>query len=179
MIDKSEVIGRARQAGREVGKEIAEVHGPIWEGQENLAKLIISLTSAILVGSVTFSGDLVGMGSSSAQCPMLLVSSWIILYLAMCSAGLTLWLSLTLKSFRARLTNAEPSLKEQAEAIDPNLTPEKILEKSVGIVRRYANSVTEPIGRADCGTRYSLNVSLILFCLGLGLFLWFGSLQIT
>ncbi len=178
-INTDHIVETAKNAGAEVSKEITEVHGPIWEGQENLAKLIISLSSAMLVGSVTFSGSLVGNNGSPPDSPLLLILSWILLFLTMCSAGLSLWFSLTLKGFRARLTNAEPSLKKGAEKIDPNLTPEQITEKSVELVRAYANAATNPIGSADNGARYSLNISLVFFCLGLGIFLWFGALQIT
>ena len=178
-IDTDYIVETAKNAGAEVSKEIAEVHGPIWEGQENLAKLIISLSSAMLVGTITFSANLVGDEGSRTNCPQLLIGSWILLFLTICLAGMSLWFAVTLKSFRARLTNAEPFLHSGAQTIDPDLSPEQITDKCIELVKEYAGAATKPLGRADNGARYSLNASLVFFCLGLAVFLWFGALQIT
>ena len=57
-INTEYIIQKARIAGQEVGADMVTVHSLLWEGRENLAKLIISLSSAIIVGTITFSGSL-------------------------------------------------------------------------------------------------------------------------
>lgn len=178
-IDTQYVAETARAAAEEVSAEMQEVHGPLWDARESLAKLVVSLSSAILVGTITFSGDLIGSSSLTANCPILVVISWFLLFLALVSSVMSLWFSTNLKSFRVRLTNAEPALEESAKNIDPLLPPDELQLKLVELVAKYANAGSVPLGRADVGARWSLNISLISFSLGVGVFLWFGALQVT
>ena len=41
-----------------INSEIAEIHGPLWNFRVEYAKLLISLCSVILVGTITFSSSL-------------------------------------------------------------------------------------------------------------------------
>jgi hypothetical protein len=173
------VAETARAAAEEVSVEMQKVHGPLWDARDSLAKLVVSLSSAILVGTITFSGDLIGSGSLTTNCPILVVTSWFLLFLALVSSVMSLWFSANLKSFRVRLTNAEPALKDRAGKIDPSLPTDQLQQKLVELVSEYANAGSVPLGRADVGARWSLNISLISFSFGVGVFLWFGALQVT
>jgi hypothetical protein len=177
-IDTDYVSTTARAAAMEVASEMQEVHGPLWEARENLAKLAVSLSSAILVGTITFSGGLVGSTAPSATCPILVITSWSLLFVSLVAGVISLWFSTTFKSFRVRLTNAEPALIESAGKLDPSLPPEKLQQELVKLVVNYANAGSKPVGRADTGARVSLVTSLISFGLGVGVFLWFGALQV-
>jgi len=178
-IDTDYVTETARAAAREVSEEIQEVHGPLWEAREQLAKLVVSLSSAILVGTITFSGDFIGSQEDSAQCPALVVVSWLLLFTSLVAGVVSLWFSTTFKSFRVRLTNAEPALKESAGQLDPLLPPDELQKELVALVASFAKAGSEPVGRADTGARLALVGSLISFALGVGVFLWFGALQVT
>lgn len=178
-INTEYVAETARKAAEEVSSEMQEVHGPLWEARENLAKLVVSLSSAILVGTITFSGALIGSTGPEATCPILVILSWSLLFIALSSGVVSLWFSTSLKSFRVRLTNAESSLVESAGKIDPSLPPEALQEDLVKLVAAYANAGSKPVGRADAGARYALVMSLASFGLGVGVFLWFGALQVT
>lgn len=178
-IDTQYISRTARAAGEEVAAEMQDIHGPLWEARENLAKLVVSLSSAILVGTITFSGGLIGSSTASATCPGLVIISWSLLFVALCAGVVSVWFSTNLKSFRVRLTNAEPDFVENAGKLDPSLTAEQLKKEIVQLVLKYANSATKPIGRAETGSRHSLTVSLVSFGLGVGVFLWFGALQVT
>jgi len=155
------------------------VHGRLWEGRENLAKLIISLSSAMLVGTVTFSSTLLGSTSSATSCPNLLIISWSLLFLSMCLGILSLWHSNTLKSFRARFFNSEPKIEQEASKLDPEVSQEDSIKQILSIVKKYSDASLKPLGNADRNAHYSLNAALIIFSLGVGAFLFFGALQVT
>jgi len=178
-IDPDYVSKTARAAAEEVSAEMQEVHGPLWEARENLAKLAVSLSSAILVGTITFSGGLVGSAAPSATCPILVIVSWSLLFVSLVAGVVSLWFSTTFKSFRVRLTNAEPELVASAEKLDSTLPPEELQQELIKLVVKYANAGSKPVGRADTGARVTLIASLLSFGLGVGVFLWFGALQVT
>jgi hypothetical protein len=178
-IDTEYVSATAKAAAEKVSAEIQEIYGPLWEAREDLAKLVVSLSSAILVGTITFSGGLIGVDAPTATCPFLVIYSWCLLFLALSAGVVSLWFSANLKSFRLRLTNAEPQLIESAGKLDPSLPLDELQKELIKLVVKYANSGSKPIGRSDSGSGTFLKISLVSFGLGLGVFLWFGALQVT
>ncbi len=178
-INTKYIVQQARYAGEEAGAKMVEVHGRLWEGRENLAKLIISLSSAMLVGTITFSSSLLGSNSAATSCPNLLVASWVLLFLSMCLGVLSLWHSNTLKSFRARFFNSEPDIEQEASQLNPEASQEELTQEILAIVKKYSDASLKPLGSADRNAHYSLNTALILFGLGVGAFLVFGALQVT
>lgn len=178
-IDTQSIVQLARSAGEGAGAKMVEVHGRLWEGRENLAKLIISLSSAMLVGTITFSSTLLGSNSSATSCPNLLIASWLFLFLSMCLGILSLWHSNTLKSFRARFFNSEPKIEQEASELDPEASQEDLTKEILSIIKKYSDASLEPLGSADRNAHYSLNAALVAFSLGVGVFLFFGALQVT
>ena len=85
-IDTQYIAETARAATEGVSAEVQEVHGPLWDARESLAKLVVSLSSASL----------------TTNCPILVVISWFLLFLALISSVISLWFSTNLKSFRVR-----------------------------------------------------------------------------
>ena len=178
-IDTDYIVQLASAAAKEVNEEMSEIHGRVWDGREDLAKLLISLSSAILVGTVTFSGSLLKVGSDQASCPSLIILSWFLLFLSLSAGLFSLWHSNTLKSFRARFTNSEPDIAREAEQLDPLKAPEDLMPEIMVIIRKYSDLSVQPLGNADKNSSYSLMAALITFGLGVGTFLIFGALQIT
>ncbi len=178
-INTDHIVRQARMVGEEAGAKMAEVHGRLWEGRENLAKLIVSLSSAMLVGTITFSSSFLEANSTTTVCPQLLIISWSLLYGSMCLGLLSLWHSNTLKSFRARFFNSEPSIAQDASQLNPTSNPEELAPQILAIVKKYADASLAPLGGADRNSTYSLNAALIVFGLGVGSFLLFGALQLT
>lgn len=178
-INTKYIVQKARLAGEEAGAKMVEVHGRFWEGRENLAKLIVSLSSAMLVGTITFSGSLLGSNSAATTCPSLLVASWVLLFLSMCLGILSLWHSNTLKSFRARFFNAEPEIEQEASQLNPEASQEELTQEILSIIKKYSDASLEPLGSADRNASYSLNIALVLFGLGVGAFLSFGAILAT
>jgi len=178
-IDTNYVVQLASTAAKEVSEEMSEIHGGVWDGREDLAKLLISLSSAILVGTVTFSGSLLKVGSDQASCPSLIVLSWALLFLSLSAGLFSLWHSNTLKSFRARFTNSEPEIAKEAAQLDPKKDPEQLKLEIMVIIKKYSDKSVQPLGNAEKFSSNSLMVALITFGLGVGAFLLFGAIQIT
>jgi hypothetical protein len=178
-INTKEIVRQARLAGDTAAAKMLEVHGRLWEGRENLAKLIISLSSAILTGTITFSSTILDITKSSATCTKLIIVSWVFLFFSICFGILSLWHSNTLKSFRARFFNSEPEIKEDAAKLNPETNREELVNQVLIIVKKYSDAALAPLGSADKCANNFLNAALILFSLGLGAFLIFGALQVT
>jgi hypothetical protein len=178
-INTDYIVQKARLAGEKAGAQMAEVHGRWWEGRENLAKLIISLSSVMLVGTITFSSNLVGPNSTTPLCPSLLVTSWVLQFTAMCLGILSLWHSNTLKSFRARFFNSENNIKEEVAQLNSELPAEKLTIQIFAIIKKYSDSSLAPLESADRRSQNSLNAALVTFGMGVGVFLVFGAIQVT
>ena len=178
-IDTKSIVQLARSAGEGAGAKMVEVHGRLWEGRENLAKLIISLSSAMLVGTITFSSTLLSSSSGVTSWPDLLLISWFLLYLSMCLGILSLWHSNTLKSFKARFFNSEPEIKQEASELNPEMSQEDLTKEILSIIKKHSDAALKPLGSADRIAHYSLNAALVIFSLGVGAFLFFGALQVT
>jgi hypothetical protein len=178
-IDTRYIVQQARYAGEEAGAKMAEVHGRLWEGRENLAKLIVSLSSTMLVGTITFSNSFLGSNATNTSCPNFLISSWVVLFLSMCFGILSLWHSNTLKSFRARMFNSEAAMKQEVVQLNSESSQEELMQGVLSIVKKYSDAGLEPLGSADRNAHYSLSGALVLFGLGVGAFLFFGAMQVT
>jgi hypothetical protein len=78
-------------------EQIDKFYTPYWNARTELAKSMISLSSASIVLTVTFSGSLVNIGKRDMM-NYLLFSSWLLFLLSIISGVLCLWFSTRLKA---------------------------------------------------------------------------------
>lgn len=172
------VAKQAGAAASEIVTEIEKVHGPIWASRQELCKLIISLASAVLVGTITFAEKIVDSHNASPYAGLVLVVSWLLFFASICSALLTVWYAGIFHTLRARFVNSEPQLKEEASKIQAN-TPEELVQKSMDIVKKYSDAALNAMKPADERTALFTGAALATFCLGLAAFIVCGALQVT
>jgi len=177
-VDSEKVVRDARAACAEIALEIDSVHGPLWSGRETLARLVLSLSSGILVGTITFAQTILATASTGSFASWSLVISWCFLFGSILLGLWSLHLGNTLRSFHARFVNSEPDIRKEASELNFG-TQEELLDSFVGIVRKYSDTALEPLGSADIGAERYLRLSLITFAIGLGVFIICGGLQIT
>ncbi len=153
-MSKSEINSKlltdnAIAAGDSIAREIFEVHGSLWKSREELSKLVISLSSAFLVGTISFSSSIVGQGTNLASCTEVLVYSWVALFITICAGIFSLWHSNTLHSFHARFTNSQPNIEQEISELNAEEPVEEIMKKAMIIVKKYSDVSLEPLGKAD------------------------------
>jgi hypothetical protein len=171
----SEAARHLQESADGVISEMEKVHGPIWGARESLARLLISLASAVLVGSVAFADSI--LASESAWSQRALLISWVFFFLSITAGVLSVWHAGTLTQARARFVNSEPAFKEEAEQLAA-ASAEELLRGVFAIVKRYSDGVFESIGQADAKTERYTRCSIWAFILGLALFVLCGALQI-
>lgn len=172
------IAKQASSAAGEIVTEIEKVHGPIWASRQELCKLIISLASVILVGTITFAEKIVDAHNASPCAGLVLVASWLFFFVSICSSLLTEWYAGIFQTLRARFVNSEPQLKKDASEIKTD-NQEELVQKAMDLVKKYSDSALNAMKPADARTALFTRVALVTFCLGLAAFIVCGALQVT
>ncbi len=175
-INKDYLRQEAENAARDIRSKIDEVHGPYWKSRSEISKLIISLSSAILVGTITFSGSLLTSPAGTAQYPSFVITSWVFLLLSLLLGIASVWFNATLMSFHPRFINSGPELDKRFEELNPE--SETLVNDILSIVGEISNKALEPVGSADKWAHRATIASLIFFALGISIFILFGALQL-
>jgi hypothetical protein len=147
--------------------EIEKTHGPIWNARYELAKNIVSLSSASLVLTVTFSKSITDPNGPFTW-KYLLFGSWLALLLSLISAILSLWVSIKLKTFGARFFNQRAKIRGALDSLDLN-KPDPLKG-----LRNLVDEVLVPLSPVDVWQGRFLNLSLIMFIVALALLGAFG-----
>jgi ABC-type siderophore export system fused ATPase/permease subunit len=159
-VNSDYVAKQASAAASEIVAEIEKVHGPIWASRQELCKLIITLASAVLVGTITFAEKIIGSHNTSYYAGLVLLVSWSLFFVSICSALLTIWYAGVLQTLRARFANA-------------------LVTKSMDIMKKYSDAALNAMVPADEKTAFFTGAALSAFCLGLAVFIICGALQVT
>lgn len=170
------VAEQANSAADEIVTKIERVHGPIWANRQELCKLIISLASAILVGTITFAEKVVSANSASSCAGLILVASWLFFFVSICSSLLTVWYAGVFQTLRARFNNSKPQLKRDASEIKAD-NQEELDQQTIDLVKQYSDSALNAVKPADERTAIFTRVAMVSFCLGLAAFITCGALQ--
>lgn len=176
--DPLKVVARAKERARDIANEMSAVHGPIWAGRDDITKLTLTLSSATLVGTISFAGAILGQKPSGSFAGYYLVVSWVLFLVSICLGLLSLWHGNILKSFRARFTNAMPSLKKEAAMVQTNTT-EALIESILTLVKKYSDMALNPIGEADRKAERCAKFTLVSFILALVAFIICGITVVT
>lgn len=177
-VNADDIARRARAAANGIVTEIEKVHGPIWAYRQEFCKLIISLASAVLIGTITFAEKIVDAHNASPCAGLILVVSWLFFFISICSALLTVWYACTFQTLRALFVNTEPQLKEEAAKIQAS-TQEELIQIAMDIVKKFSDMAFNAMKPADERTALFMRIALVSFCLGLATFIVCGALQVT
>jgi len=174
--DAKDVIIAQRKSVDEVVDRIDRVHGPYWRARLDLIKLLITILSALLAGTVTFSSSIVD-NPETAKFLCLLYVAWSLLFLSLVSGVLAIWCSSKLHSFYPAYFNQSATLEAKIKAL--NNDDENFMDNVVGAFKEAIDNAIRPLGPADSRAEKATLCCLASFVLGLGVFLFFGALQVS
>ncbi|MGQ0700050.1 MAG: hypothetical protein ACT4PZ_17620 [Panacagrimonas sp.] len=176
-VDPGVLTKRARAAAKATADEMLATHGQYWAGRVDLVKLILSLSSAIVVGSVAFAEKIVEAAATPIA-SWLLIGSWLSFALSISCSLASLWYSNTLNSFRARFSGSELEMKK--EAGDLQADEQEALDQSVlALVRKYSDQALLPLESADLLFDRFARISMLFYGVGLGSFVGVGGLLVV
>ncbi len=160
---------------RNLKAKVEEVHGPYWKSRADLAKLLISLSSAILATTITFS-EMLLKGLPGASCPILVVVSWSLLLLSLLLGVACVWFDGIFMTFHPRFLNMGSELDDRFKMID--LKSSDAPTKVTNALKEISDNALAPIARADRWAFRALIAALVSFAAALGALIVFGSTQV-
>ena len=178
-VDTKSVVPAVRAAGDQTAERMRQVHGHYWNSCLDVCKTVLTITSAILVGTISFSSSLLGPGKQALSWPCLLYSSWLFFVVSICAGIYALWNLYQINTFHATFNNKAPELEAALDAIGPRETPEELTAEIDLIVRRITNESASPLQTADISSHNGLKSQLFSFAMGIISFFIFGVLQIV
>jgi hypothetical protein len=159
------------EAVQEYLAQIDKFYTPYWNARTELAKSVISLASASIVLTVTFSGSLINIGKRDTW-NYLLFGSWLLFLLSIISGVLCLWFSTRLKASPIHFIMFDKKLR--------SITLEAFRDKDskkdwfVPIIATVENTISKAF-YPDIWAQLLLAMNLLAFILALvmlGLFGW-------
>ena len=170
-VDERMFLSRARAAAESAALEMQAVHGAFWAGRGDLTKLVLTLSSAMLAGTISFAEKI--LGPSLSPCiAWLQIGCWSMFFGSICAGLASLWHTNTLLSFRARFASSELVAKLRVD------TTEELVEDVLGVVNKYSNAALEPLEAADQSSQIYARISIFLFVGALAVFIVIGGLLV-
>jgi len=148
-IEVEKVLPAIRMAGDETAERMRYVHGPYWSSRLDMCKVVLTITAAMLVGTISFSGSLLGPGKAALNCTPLLFAAWLLLVVSLCASLYALWYLYQSNTFHIIFNNKSPELTEAIEKIGPIKSTEELTEELDIIIVQITNSSAEPLSKAD------------------------------
>lgn len=170
-----EVIAAQHLTVDQVTEKIDRVHGPYWKARNDFLKLLITINTAVIAGTVTFSSSFID-SSNTTQCLNLLYVAWSLLFVSLISSVIAIWLSSQLYLFYPRYFNTKDKLEEKIKELDSKSGDYQ--RNIVTLFQQTINEAIQPVGKADSRTDIASKISLATLVAGLGAFLLFGGIQI-
>ncbi len=178
-VDTKTVVPAVRAAGDQTAERMRQVHGPYWSSRLDVCKSVLTITSAVLVGTISFSSSLLGPGKQTLSWPCFLYSTWLLFVISICAGIYALWNLYQLNTFHATFNNKSPELEAALNAIGPRVTPEELTAEIDKVVGKITNESAKPLHAADKSSHNGLKTQLITFGIGICLFFIFGVLQVV
>lgn len=88
-------------------EKMFSVHEIFWKSRIEICKTIVSLTAAVLIGTISFSNSLF-----SGDCPVFLLGAWCFFTLSIVSSTVALWYSYKLSSYKVLFFNQKILFKK-------------------------------------------------------------------
>jgi len=101
------------QSVNEILEELNKVHGPYWRSRNELAKLLVSLSSAALVLTVTFSKDLAANVPQGWKASLFLC--WISFAMSTIAGVISLWASTKFYTLQIMFFNQREEMKKRID----------------------------------------------------------------
>jgi hypothetical protein len=140
--------------------EVIELYRPEWKERRETTKTLVSLSSASLIFSVTFSGSIIKPWTPLSWRYSLLIC-WVSLACSLACAISSLWFSMSLDTLPALI---HISRKQTIEKIKTAIQEPNFGDTQA---KQFIGEHTRKLGRQDGIARWSLRASLAFFVLAL------------
>ena len=159
--------------------KMTRVHGPYWNSRIDVSKTVLTITAAVLVGTISFSSSLLGPGKSVLQFQGALFVSWVLFMLSGFAALYAFWHIYKLNSRHVLLSNTKPNIEKKLNEVGSKQTEGELKLELDKILIKMVNESLSPLAESDQHSHYALACQLVTFALGLLAFLVFGVAQVV
>lgn len=143
----------------DVANKIDTVFDKQWEARADVTRTVVSVAAVVFAGTVVLlEKDVPRHNTLQSAC---LIVSWLLLSVSIGAGLYALWKTVALRSFHSALFNKKPYL--EGEFNNLNLSAPDVVDQSMTIIRRVADSVTNPMGTADKHAHIGASACLIAF----------------
>lgn len=170
-----EVIAAQNLSVDQVIDKIDRVHGLYWKSRYDFINLLITINTAIIAGTVTFSSSFLGTTGTTQYINLLFVA-WGLLFISLISCVFAIWFSIQLYLFYPRYFNTKDKLEEKIKALDSE--SDNYQQEIVTLFQSTISDAVQPVGKSDSRTDAASKTSLATLVAGLGFFLFFGGIQV-
>lgn len=175
--ENKDVVQAIREAGQSTADKIRQVHGRYWDSRLDLCKVVLTISTAVLAGTVSFSSSLIGPGKAGLVCPLLIISSWFLLVISICAALVALWYIYQLNTFSVVFFNKTPEIEEAVDSIGKQESPQEFVSEVGKVIVNVTNSVANPMHNYDKYSHCAVATQFISFWFAILVFVIFGVLQ--
>ena len=163
----------------DTAEKMESIHSSFWSTRIDVCKALLTITCAVLVGTISFSGSLIGPGKQEIVCSPILITSWCFFVFSIISAVLSLWCSYHLNSYKVLFFNSKGVIGERLRAIGPQENKKKLTGALDGAVLDLTSLTIDSLKNYDIWSHYSTGAQLVMFILGVVSFLIFGVVQVS
>ncbi|EHN70765.1 hypothetical protein [Aliivibrio fischeri] len=163
----------------DTAEKMATVHGTFWENRADVCKALLTITSAVLVGTISFSGSLLGPGKQEVVYSTALITAWVLFVLSIISAVISLWFSYQLSSYKVQFFNSKGVIAERLRTVGGQQNAKKLKGALDEAVLDLTSQTISSLSSYDKWSHYAVASQLSLFILGIISFLVFGIAQVA
>lgn len=158
---------------------IHEVHGRYWKSRLDACKTVLTLTSAILAGTVTFSERLLDGRSGSPAPAWILEGAWAFFAFSILAALYALWHLYSLESVGPAFFNARSKVDAEVDAVPPMESDEALSARLDQIVKSAVADALRSATASDRTSHLAVGAQYFLFGIGMVAFVIFGILLVA
>jgi hypothetical protein len=160
-------LDQYEKATKETLDEMNKVHGPYWQARNDLARVLITVSAAILALTVTFSSSNL-LNRTPEYCIYLILFTWFFLICTIMVCIASLWLTMKISSVHIHFVNQQPIFLKKVEQMLAHGRFEK--EFFEGLF----SAPFKNVGKNDTWSYRLLLTGLVFFSLSLISLCWVG-----
>jgi hypothetical protein len=151
----NDLLKKYEKVTKETSDEMFSTHGPYWKARGDLARLLITLSSAILALTITFVPDVL----SNCILPVSILIEWMLLIIVVASCIGSLWFTMEITAIYIHFVNQGPMVQKTLE--------DGALNKEKGILTEYINNPFKDVSKNDKKAWRLLKIGMICFLISL------------
>jgi hypothetical protein len=170
-MDESERFDFLFEGSLEIARQVNDAMKPQWEARKDVARTLITLSSAALLFTITFASSFITSNTLALWRYGVMVC-WLSFICSLALSLFSLWLSTGLHDYPGLLMGKITKLREAANAIRPE-TPD-----SSEPFQEIVNKTFKSVAHRDTVSRRLVTASLIAYGIALLIFIAIGMRQL-